>query len=58
LKAELIKVKCFNCKDQIFEFSFSLLKEARKIRFTCKHCGEWTTIELTESEVVTVKNGE
>lgn len=58
MNKELIKIKCINCSEKTFEFSYSLLNESKKIRFTCNNCGDWTTVELTKSGTVTVRSGD
>ena len=51
------KIKCVSCGKQVFEFSFNLLKEAGRLRFSCKNCGEWTVIKNKDDGELDIYKG-
>jgi ribosomal protein S27E len=51
---DLYKVTCIHCGEQIFEFSYNMMKE-RGLRLNCPLCG-WVTVVYNTAYGIEIKN--
>jgi predicted nucleic-acid-binding Zn-ribbon protein len=49
---EFFVIKCLNCKQSEFEFSYKFFDIRKKIKFVCNECVATTVVEMDDESII------